>query len=53
MRRAEATERAFTQAASTKMAANTQTVETRASGENTNANPPADATSASNSAEVT
>ena len=45
--------RAFTTAASTKMAANTATVCPSAPGENTKANPAACATSASNSADVT
>ena len=50
---ARATVRAFSTAAITKMAANTATVCTSASAENTNANPAASATSAWNRAEVT
>ena len=47
-----ATVRAFSRAAATKMAANTAMVFTKASAENTNANPLASATSAWNSADV-
>ena len=49
---ARATVRAFSKAATRKMAANTTAVFASASAENTNANPPAAATSALNNALV-